>query len=136
RRRMLALETAEPEWWERGAWLEQVEHGRALSIPDWFDTDADFMRMRYLRAVADLEAAGLLVRFCRWGRKLSHIELMAEGMKAAAELGAWPKPMPIPGFATQSLPATNSKLSHRIRGRRNAIAASAGSPTMAPNLAD
>jgi hypothetical protein len=43
-------------------------------------------RMRYLRALANLEAAGLLVRYCRWGRKLSHIELTAEGMKASAKL--------------------------------------------------
>ncbi|MBM3996309.1 MAG: hypothetical protein FJ303_19475 [Planctomycetes bacterium] len=86
RRRMIALETAEPEWWEQADWLEQVEHGPTFSIPEWFGTNADYMRMRYLRALADLEAAGLLIRFCRYGRKLTHVELTAEGMKAAAEM--------------------------------------------------
>lgn len=84
RRRMLALETAEPKWFEQADWLEQVEHGPAFSIPAWFGTEADYMRMRYLRAIVDLENGGLLVRYCRWGRKLSHIELTPEGMKAAA----------------------------------------------------
>jgi hypothetical protein len=72
----------------RRAWLEQVEHGPTFSIPDWFNTTADHLRMRYLRAVADLEGTGLLVRYYRWGRKLTHIELTAAGLKAAAELDA------------------------------------------------
>lgn len=90
RRRTLALETdpEPPAWkpWEVAAWLEQAEHGPFFSAPDWFDTNADHMRMRYLRAIADLDAAGLLVRYCRWGRKLTSIRLTADGMTLAAEL--------------------------------------------------
>lgn len=86
RRRMRDLETADPPWWGRAEWLEQAEHGPFFSVPDWFDTNADHMRMRYLRAIADLDAAGLLVRYCRWGRKLTSIRLTDEWMKLAGEL--------------------------------------------------
>jgi hypothetical protein len=44
------------------------------------------MDMRYLRAITDLDDAGLLVRYCQWGRKLTNICLTDEGMKLAADL--------------------------------------------------
>ena len=90
RRRMVALETdPEPAAWrtrEVNAWLEQAEHGPFFSVPDWFDTNADHLRMRYLRVIADLDDAGLLVRYCRWGRNLTIICLTDEGMKLVADL--------------------------------------------------
>jgi hypothetical protein len=90
RRRTLALETdpEPPAWktWEVDDWLEQAEHGPFFSIPSWFDTTADYMRMRYLRAIGDLEGAGLLVTYRRWGRKLTAFRLTDAGMKLAGEL--------------------------------------------------
>ncbi len=90
RRRMIALET-DPNpspWktWEVSARLEQAKHGPFFSVPDWFKTKADHMRMRYLRAIADLEAAGLLVTYRRWERKLTAIRLTDVGLALSCEL--------------------------------------------------
>lgn len=77
-----------PAWqkWNTGPFDEQTEHGPEYAAGDWFGEVAEHERQRYRRALADLERGGLLVMHARWGRRLSHVRLTAEGIAVAEGL--------------------------------------------------
>jgi hypothetical protein len=88
--RMQALKCAKrpPSWraLENRDLDEQLEHGPEYAAGNWFGEIHNHERQRLLRAVSDLENGGLLVTYRRWGRRLSHIRLTAEGEKIAKKL--------------------------------------------------
>jgi hypothetical protein len=88
--RMQALECAKrpPKWraLENEDFDEQLEHGPRYAAGSWFGQIQNHERQRLLRAISELERGGLLVTHRRWGRRLSHIRLTAEGEKIAQKL--------------------------------------------------
>lgn len=72
--------------WERHRYELEVEFGPEFSIVRWFDAGPDAVRMRYARALRDLEAAGLVQSWRKWGTKISHLKLTADGERVASEL--------------------------------------------------
>jgi DNA-binding transcriptional regulator YhcF (GntR family) len=79
----LAKYESEAAYLERLGLLEDSE----LSIVRWFaDAGPDAIRMRYARALRDLEAAGLIQSWRKWGTKISHLKLTAAGERVASEL--------------------------------------------------
>jgi hypothetical protein len=88
RQEALARAKRPPAWrrWEREPFDEQREHGPEYGCGEWFGPVEEYQRLRLLRAVRDLERGGLLMAWCRYGRRLSNIRLTAEGLKVAREL--------------------------------------------------
>lgn len=82
-RRMCELaSTPRPEDWQ--TWLvdeydEQVEHGPRYGCGEWFGPHPEHQRMRYRRAIDELERGGLLITWRRWGRRLSNLRLTRKG---------------------------------------------------------
>ncbi len=73
--------------WERHRYKLEVEFGPEFSIVRWFpEAGPDAVRMRYARALRDLEAAGLVQPWRKWGTKISHLKLTADGERIASEL--------------------------------------------------
>ena len=77
-----------PKWrtWNRRPYDEVTAHGPEYGCGGWFGDVPEHQRMRYRRAIADLERGCLLVTWSRWGRRLSHIRLTPEGENVAREL--------------------------------------------------
>jgi len=73
-------------WWDREPYDEVTAHGPEYGCGEWFGDVPEHQRMRYRRAIADLERGGLLETWCRWGRRLSHIKLTATGREVAEGL--------------------------------------------------
>lgn len=86
------LATPRPEpWktWETSPYDEATLHGPEYELRAWLGRDLlEHERKRFARALADLEAAGLVVTWRRWGRRLSHVKLTEAGKAAVAELEA------------------------------------------------
>jgi hypothetical protein len=74
------------KWWERRPYDEITTHGPEYGCGEWFGNVPECQRMRYRRAIADLERGGLLVTWSRGGRRLSHIRLTPMGEKVAREV--------------------------------------------------
>ena len=93
-RRTLALEKGPPPagfdgWfsWDRQKYLDQFDRGPAYSTEAWFGglvTEAE--RMRSLRALRDLERAGLVRTWKRDGRRLTNVRLTDGGAELARRL--------------------------------------------------
>jgi hypothetical protein len=97
--RMLVVETG---LWQRAAekapappeltfaWLDwkcEQEHGPTWSMVDWLGyRPAAAEARRVLRALVRLEDAGLLIRFCRWGSRTTHVQLTPAGLDEAIRL--------------------------------------------------
>lgn len=73
-------------WWDREPYDDITAHGPEYGCGAWFGDVPEHQRMRYRRAIADLERGGLLKTWCRWGRRLSHIKLTATGCDIAEGL--------------------------------------------------
>jgi hypothetical protein len=74
------------QWWNREPYDEVTTHGPEYGCGEWFGDVPEHQRMRYRRAIADLERGGLLITWCRWGRRLSHIKLTATGCEVVEGL--------------------------------------------------
>jgi hypothetical protein len=72
--------------WSRETFDAETVHGPRYSSGEWFGPLKEHERMRYRRALADLERDGYLTTWCRWGRRLSHVKLTAEGERVARAL--------------------------------------------------
>jgi hypothetical protein len=85
-----AKEKRPPAWRriERGSFDETREHGPEYACGQWFGQVPEHQRLRYLRAVEEAERDGLLVTWCRHGRRLSHVKLTTGGLTVARELRA------------------------------------------------
>jgi hypothetical protein len=59
--------------------LEQLEHGARYSAGEWFGDIPNHRRQAALRCIRELEAAGLLSTWARWGKRLSHLRLTPAG---------------------------------------------------------
>ena len=77
-----------PQWqhWKTGPHDEQTEFGPQYAAGEWIGDIPEHERQRLRRAIADLERGGLITTHRRWGRRLSHIQLTAEGASVAASL--------------------------------------------------
>jgi hypothetical protein len=100
-RRMDALAAFDPPtyWlpWDRERHEEQVAIGPRYGFSDWFGDQPNHVRQRFLRAIYDLQAAGLLVASCRYdGGKMSNVLLTAAGVALARS------------WATETAPAKES----------------------------
>lgn len=87
--RTMELELAEPrDWYEQRAWLWQVEHGLAFRLAEWFGVSSDDAahRMRYGRALRELEDAGLVELYRPGIRTVRAVRLTAEGRAIAEAL--------------------------------------------------
>jgi hypothetical protein len=88
RREQELRETKAPPKWQTWAYdehVEQLKYGPHFSSAAWFQTDLPHEQRRYLRAVRDLERAGLVETWSRWGRRLTGLKLTAEGRRLALE---------------------------------------------------
>jgi hypothetical protein len=70
----------------RGSFDEEHAHGPQYAVTSWFGHVPEFQRLRYLRAVEEAERDGLLVTWCRHGRRLSRVKLTTGGLRVAREL--------------------------------------------------
>ena len=88
RMRVLEKTPRPPDWkvWECDEYDELQVHGPAYAVGAWFPGVPNHERMRYRRAIDDLERAGLLFAFKRWGRRLSNVKLTEAGEKIARKL--------------------------------------------------
>ena len=79
-----------PDWkpYEVREHFDGVEHGPRYLPGEWFGRLSDAERQRYMRAVYDLDAEGLLVAFKTEGGRLQRIKLTPAGETKAAELTA------------------------------------------------
>jgi hypothetical protein len=68
---------------------ELLDHGPRYSSVDWFDAHTEAARVRMIRAVARLAAAGLVVRVTT-GNRLTHLHLTDAGERLAEDLKANP----------------------------------------------
>ena len=73
-------------WWDREPFDDVTRHGPEYRCGGWFGEVPEHQRMRYRRAIADLEREGLLSTWARWGRRLSHLRLTPAGERLAREL--------------------------------------------------
>lgn len=84
-----ALETVEQPprwaWWKWEPLEQQREHGPRFSGPSWFGSPAAKDRMRFLRALRELERAGLVQLHRPWGR-LVNVKLTDEGIQVSKQL--------------------------------------------------
>jgi hypothetical protein len=88
-RQQAHAETPRPPAWQgssRDTHDELTAHGPHYAAGEWWGQIPEHQRMRYRRAIDDLERDGYLETWARWGRKLSNIKLTAEGEKAARRL--------------------------------------------------
>jgi hypothetical protein len=69
---------------ESAAAFTMANNGARMRSPryaasNWFGSVAEYERMRFLRAIADLERGGLLETWKRCGRRLSNFKLSDAG---------------------------------------------------------
>jgi len=79
----------EPEKWETWLlhdWQEQVEHGPAYKVGEWFGPLPNRDRAGLRRCIKKLEEQGLLTVWKKWGQQMTNIKLTAAGKAEAKKL--------------------------------------------------
>ena len=79
---------AEWQTWVYDDWLAEATHGPRYLISAWFGPLRERDRVRYRRAIDNLEADGLMVTHRQWGTRLTHVKLTEAGKALAAQLTA------------------------------------------------
>ncbi|WP_439628801.1 hypothetical protein [Gemmata sp.] len=91
----IAARPKPPAWrtWESGPDAEDREYGPRYS-PTWFGEVDEAARVRFLRAVYGLHAAGLVAAVKSEGGRLERVKITDEGRAAAAEMVSQQRPKP------------------------------------------
>jgi hypothetical protein len=79
-----------PEWatWDYRPWREQRDFGPRYRIAGWFGPQRERDRVKFRRALDDLEDAGLVVLNRVEGIRLTNVALTAAGRQRAEQLTA------------------------------------------------
>lgn len=86
--RLLAASKPPAAWkkWEVAEREELLEYGPVYRPTEWFGDMSNAQRQALLRAIYDLEAAGLVAPWARRGGKLTNLKLTEAGERLAAGL--------------------------------------------------
>jgi len=81
-------EPASWEWWNVREHRDCLTYGPRYEPAKWFGGLTNAQRQRYMRAVYDLDAEGLLLAFKSEGNRLQRVKLTEAGLARAAKLEA------------------------------------------------